>query len=51
MDWSSKQPSVLADAFVTILNAAGSSLLFSTYHGWTGDDFGLGPGTSADSIP
>jgi hypothetical protein len=33
---------VLADAFVTTLNATGSSLLFSTYYGGTGDDFGLG---------
>jgi hypothetical protein len=33
---------VLADAFVTTLNPTGSSLLFSTYYGGTGDDFGLG---------
>jgi hypothetical protein len=44
---TSKKPNwvrenVLADAFVTTLNATGSSLLFSTYYGGTGDDFGLG---------
>jgi hypothetical protein len=54
---------VLADAFVTTLNATGSSLLFSTYYGGTGDDFGLGVAldsagntyvagvTSSDSYP
>jgi hypothetical protein len=31
-----------ADAFVTTLNAAGSGLLFSSYLGGSGDDFGLG---------
>jgi hypothetical protein len=36
------EENVLADAFVTTLNASGSGLLFSTYYGGTGDDFGLG---------
>jgi hypothetical protein len=31
-----------ADAFVSTLNAAGSGLLFSTYLGGSGDDFGQG---------
>src|SRR5262249_3948727 len=33
---------VKGDAFVTTLNASGSSLLFSTYLGGTNDDFGMG---------
>src|SRR5262249_8506228 len=39
---SKKHPDVLADAFVTTLNATGSGLQFSTYLGGSGDDFGVG---------
>jgi hypothetical protein len=36
------EENVKADAFVTTLNASGSSLLFSTYLGGTDDDFAMG---------
>jgi hypothetical protein len=39
--------SSLVDAFVTKLNAAGSALVYSTYLGGSGDDFGFGIGVDS----